>query len=102
MNGLSLRCLNETAEEILNCYGTPIGTSGMFDVSGVEFSRSVLSGMPIARAYDWNLWIDDHNGKSRNYELSESQCVRVLYALTVGADVDVVRESLEDFIAKDE
>lgn len=83
----TLRCLNETAAEMLFDACDAIHEDGA-SIGEVLFAQS---------ANGWLLSMKDCDDELCCYEITEAACCRVIYALTVNADVDVIRESLEQF-----
>lgn len=105
----SLRCLSETATEMLECYGRKANcgdNAWWMDHSddAVLFSKfSWKYSTPKGRLpVGWRIMLSDRDGVDFCYEVDETAVCRVIYALTVGADIDIVRESLEDFRVKND
>ena len=70
------------AASVLMTYGKSTGDISTYVLEGVKF---------IYLGKGWLIYI-----KSRRYEVSETLASQVAYALTVGADIDIIQESLTE------
>jgi hypothetical protein len=94
---------------MLQCYGRRSGITN--ESWWLDYNDDAILSSKFERKYHtpagrlssgWRICMVDQDGDDCWYEIDEVAVCRVIYAITVGADLDIIRESLEDFRVSDD